>query len=384
MSHPGASPVHLSSSTSLGPHDDRTTDPQELTDADLRELAFEHRGRYLGPNVTIPTSDHGLTASPLHHSPVDHEHPNSLTDPLRDGGVGSSSDVSLRSRLGSGVTHPGGGEGDGTGNDLADDSSSSHNGKDKDRRFGRRRGNATKDVDGEGDEDGSDETGGRGGGGGGTGAATTQSSRNDILQSRRSGTHLLLYTRAVPLPKRFETVTEYRFLMRMTQLFMAAAAFASLATASFNVDYTSSVLAVSGINLMSFTSITSIFVSFGCILVYCFPAFTGVPPHRHPRFSRVEVMVDLVYLGFWTAAASVLVWYGSQVRCPRFSFAPNPEAVSCLPWNMCTAFGFASAALFLGTLVMGVRDLARYGLFSTGRGNGVMWARGSWKEWAES
>lgn len=28
------------------------------------------------------------------------------------------------------------------------------------------------------------------------------------------------------------------------------------------------------------------FVSFGCILVYCFPSFIGVPPHRHPRFSR--------------------------------------------------------------------------------------------------
>ncbi|KAJ3159407.1 hypothetical protein HDU86_001725 [Geranomyces michiganensis] len=198
---------------------------------------------------------------------------------------------------------------------------------------------------------------------------------------RRSATHLLLYTRAVPLPKRFETVTEYRFLMRMTQLFMAGAAFASLATASFNVNYTSAVLAKSGINLMSFVSISSLFVSFGCILVYCFPAFTGVPPHRHPRFSRVEVGLDLVYLGFWIAASTVLVRYGN---CPRLTFSTAPGDVSCLPWNMCTAFGYAAAALFLGTFVMGVRDLLRYGLWKTGRGNGVMWARGSWKEWAES
>ncbi|KAI8919978.1 hypothetical protein DFJ77DRAFT_450690 [Powellomyces hirtus] len=198
---------------------------------------------------------------------------------------------------------------------------------------------------------------------------------------RKSATHLLLYTRAVPLPKRFETVTEYRFLMRMTQSFMAVAAFASLATASFNVNYTSAVLAVSGINLMTFTSISSLFVSFGCIIVYCFPAFIGVAPHRHPRFSRVEVAVDLVYLGFWLAAPSVLVWYG---RCPRLTFSTAPDAISCLPWNMCTAFGFASAALFLGTFIMGFRDLARYGLWNTGRGNGVMWARGSWKEWAET
>ncbi|KAI9090014.1 hypothetical protein DFS34DRAFT_654297 [Phlyctochytrium arcticum] len=201
------------------------------------------------------------------------------------------------------------------------------------------------------------------------------------LMPRKSGTHLLLYTRAVPLPKRFETITEYRFLMRMTQLLLAGAAFASLATASFNVNYTSAVLAVSGINLMCFTSISSLFVSFGCILVYCFPAFIGVPPHRHPRFSRVEVAVDFVYLGFWTAAPSVLVWYG---KCPRLAFSTAADAVSCLPWNMCTAFGYACAALFLGTLSMGLRDLKRYGFFGMGKGNGVMWARGSWKEWAES
>ncbi|KNC95966.1 uncharacterized protein SPPG_08571 [Spizellomyces punctatus DAOM BR117] len=208
----------------------------------------------------------------------------------------------------------------------------------------------------------------------------SRSSRPEMLP-RKSGTHLLLYTRAVPLPKRFETITEYRFLMRMTQLLLAGAAFASLATASFNVNYTSAVLAVSGINLMCFTSISSIFVSFGCILVYCFPAFIGVPPHRHPRFSRVEVAVDLVYVGFWIAAPSVLVWYG---KCPRLAFSTAPDAVSCLPWNMCTAFGYACAALFLGTLTMGVRDLKRFGFWDLGRGNGVMWARGSWKEWAES
>ncbi|KAJ3138874.1 hypothetical protein HDU90_000779 [Geranomyces variabilis] len=167
----------------------------------------------------------------------------------------------------------------------------------------------------------------------------------------------------------------------MTQLFMAGAAFASLATASFNVNYTSAVLAKSGINLMSFVSISSLFVSFGCILVYCFPAFTGVPPHRHPRFSRVEVGLDLVYLGFWIAAPTVLVRYGN---CPRLTFSTSPGNVSCLPWNMCTAFGYAAAALFLGTLLMGIRDLIRFGLWHTGRGNGVMWARGSWKEWAET
>ncbi|KAI8823447.1 uncharacterized protein EV422DRAFT_488151, partial [Fimicolochytrium jonesii] len=199
----------------------------------------------------------------------------------------------------------------------------------------------------------------------------------DQAARRKSGTHLLLYTRAVPLPKRLETATEYRFLMRLTQMFMAGAAFASLATASFNVNYTSSVLAVSGINLMCFTSISSLFVSFGSILVYCFPAFIGVPPHRHPRFSRVEVGVDILYFGFWVAAPIVLLKYG---RCPRLTFGLSPESISCLPWSMCTAFGFACAALFLGTVVMGIRDLKRYGVWNAGRGNGVMWARGSWKE----
>ncbi|KAI9005340.1 hypothetical protein BC832DRAFT_483427 [Gaertneriomyces semiglobifer] len=208
--------------------------------------------------------------------------------------------------------------------------------------------------------------------------ATTE----DMFRPRKSGTHLLLYTRAVPLPRRFETITEYRFLMRMTQLLLAGAAFASLATASFNVNYTSAVLAVSGINLMCFTSISSIFVSIGCIIVYCFPAFIGVPPHRHPRFSRVEIGVDAIYVGFWIAAPSVLVWYG---KCPRLAFSTQPdELASCLPWNMCTIFGYACAVLFMGTLVMGLRDIKKHGLWSSGRGNGVMWAKGTWAEWADS
>ncbi|RKO91878.1 hypothetical protein BDK51DRAFT_27139 [Blyttiomyces helicus] len=220
----------------------------------------------------------------------------------------------------------------------------------------------------------------RQGAGTGAGGGNGQGLPNWTAEDESATERLLVFTRAVPLPRRMETVSEWRFLLRLTQMLFAGGAFASLSTASFNVNYTSAVLGVSGINLMCFTSISSIFASIACLIVYCFPAFLGIPPHRHPRFSRVEVAIDFLFLGLWIAAPTVLVVYG---QCPRHAFSTSPNSISCLPWNMCTAFGYAAVAAFLGTFTMGVRDLRKFGFFAQ-TASGTMFARGSWKEWADA
>ncbi|KAJ3042693.1 hypothetical protein HDV00_006750 [Rhizophlyctis rosea] len=214
-------------------------------------------------------------------------------------------------------------------------------------------------------------------------------------QPRKSGqySNLLLYTRAVPLPKRVDTITEYRFLLRLTQTLIAAASFVSLVTSTFNVNYAPYVLATSGMNMMVLTSISSFFVSFCCILVYFFPSYLSIPPHRHPRFSRVEVSIDFLYILGWFGAASAMLYYR---QCPRIKgaipAANNYDTTafnlpgiindnkSCqVSWLMCIGFGYGCAVLFMTTFVMGLRDLWLHGFWGD-EGNSVMFARGSWKE----
>ena len=46
---------------------------------------------------------------------------------------------------------------------------------------------------------------------------------------------------------------------------------------------------------------------------------------------------------------------------------------------MCIGFGYVVACLFVGSFVMGARDLREHGFWDQG-GNSPMFARGSWKE----
>ncbi|KAJ1539553.1 hypothetical protein HK096_000642, partial [Nowakowskiella sp. JEL0078] len=171
--------------------------------------------------------------------------------------------------------------------------------------------------------------------------------------------------------------------------------FISLASATFDVNYTSAVIGISGFNLTCLVSLSSMFVSFACMFVYLFPAFLGISPSRHPRISRVEVVVDFVYIGFWLSAASALALFG---RCPQFFTNPGSNSASgfdwkgflgarwgCLPWNLCLALGYVCAILHVATFTIGVNDLQRFG-WGKARSNlsgngGEIWTRGTWKQW---
>jgi hypothetical protein len=109
-----------------------------------------------------------------------------------------------------------------------------------------------------------------------------------------------LYTRSIPKPTFKTTIKELRTILRITQLTTAIASFIALALSTVVVNYSYALLSVSGVNFMCLVSLSSMvcifyvintwkFVSFSCLFLYFYPSFLGVPPHRHHRFSRIEV-----------------------------------------------------------------------------------------------
>jgi len=188
-----------------------------------------------------------------------------------------------------------------------------------------------------------------------------------------------LYTRSVPKPQPINTVKELRTVLRLVQLAVAIGAFVSLALSTVIVNYSYAVLSVSGVNFMCLVSLSSMFVSFSCIFLYFYPSFLGVPPHRHSRFSRIEVIVDLLYIGFWLSSSSALAFFGVST-CPRKIFRPDSNDLTCLSWNLCFGCGYVCALLFGATFIMGVRDLWLHGWFGSGTNAVFQGARGSWKE----
>ncbi|KAI9012385.1 hypothetical protein DFJ74DRAFT_303131 [Hyaloraphidium curvatum] len=188
---------------------------------------------------------------------------------------------------------------------------------------------------------------------------------------------LLLYTKPVPPPPLLETWRERRFLARLLQFLAAATCFAALMVSSFEVNYNSAVIASSGIVFMTTVCIASMMQSFSCMFLYSAPVLLGVPPSRHKRFSRVEVVIDVLFLGFWVGASSVVAWFG---ECPRDTAHPPQKSSGCLSWNLCMAFGYVCCGLFLATFVLGIRDLRQYGwgyrIGENSVGNGF--ARGHW------
>jgi len=194
---------------------------------------------------------------------------------------------------------------------------------------------------------------------------------------------LLIYTKAMELPSKLETLIESRVILRFCQLFSAIGAFASLSVSSLDVNYKSSALAESGINTMCLVSISSMIVACATLFVYFNPKFLGISPQRHFRSSRVEVCVDLLFLAFWIFASSEIAIYGD---CPQKFFDINASSErSCYSWNFCMSFGFLASILYIFTFIRGIYDLKTH---DWGRrtsqkytGKGVyLWVRGNWKD----
>jgi len=194
---------------------------------------------------------------------------------------------------------------------------------------------------------------------------------------------LLIYTKAMELPSKLETLMESRVIIRILQLICAIGAFASLSVSSLDVNYNSSIIADSGINTMCLVSLSSTMVSIATLFVYFNPKLLNVSPQRHFRSSRVEVCVDLLYLAFWIFSSIEITIYG---RCPRTFFDVNASSEKkCYSWNFCMSFGYVEVIIYLVSLIRGVYDLKTHdwGRRNTQKytGKGVhLWVRGNWKE----
>ncbi|KAH6602559.1 hypothetical protein BASA61_001016 [Batrachochytrium salamandrivorans] len=199
--------------------------------------------------------------------------------------------------------------------------------------------------------------------------------------------HFLIYTKAVRHPKLLNIIREKRFILRFLQVCLAACAFVGMSITSFWNSYTSSTESGSGLNAMCFTSITSMFVSLCCMLLYAFPAFLGIPPHRHWCFSGVEIFIDAVLAMLWLGASTRLAVYA---RCPEnmFGVAPNGSNTTylvdistsnCFAWPFSISTGFCCLILYLVTFTMGIRDWKRQiHAKAIEKYSHVMFARGNW------
>ncbi|KAJ3315743.1 hypothetical protein HDU76_002129 [Blyttiomyces sp. JEL0837] len=214
-------------------------------------------------------------------------------------------------------------------------------------------------------------TGGNGGNGGGE---ARKESKSQFMSpyTLRTG-KIRFYTKQTPLPRWIDTAREIRFVLRVLQICFAIGAFASLAVTIFKSNFKSSILALGGVNMMCFTSISSTCVSAACIVVYLFPAYMGIAPHRHYRMSRVELGIDILWLGNWLGASAALSTFGNA--CPQELYPDKP----CIPWDVSLSFGYAAAVSFFVTSLMGFVDLKAHG-WGFDIEDRPVGARGGWKD----
>ncbi|KAI9332960.1 hypothetical protein BDR26DRAFT_937699 [Obelidium mucronatum] len=167
---------------------------------------------------------------------------------------------------------------------------------------------------------------------------------------------------------------EWRFVLRVCQLAFTLASFAGLSVGTFRANYKSSVLSTAGINFMAFTAIASGFLSFAWLVVYTNPASLGIPPHKHPRISRIELTFDILFSSLWFAASVNLA--------AKVSAACVPSAFgSCISWDLSLVFGYVCAASFVGMGFVGGNDLRENGwgfTASAERSGRAVEARGGW------
>ncbi|EGF79727.1 hypothetical protein BATDEDRAFT_89422 [Batrachochytrium dendrobatidis JAM81] len=201
--------------------------------------------------------------------------------------------------------------------------------------------------------------------------------------------HFLVYTKAVEYPRLFSTICEKRFILRFLQSAFATSAFSGMFVAATWNHYGSAAASDSGLNVMCFTSITALFVSLCCMYLYAFPGSLGIPPHRHWRFSGVEVSIDAVLSLLWLGSSARLATYA---RCPENRFIPAPNGsgnvymidtptLNCFAWPLSITTGFCCMAFHIVTLTMGIWDLQRQAYIDAKeRQSHIMFARGNWKQ----
>ncbi len=113
-------------------------------------------------------------------------------------------------------------------------------------------------------------------------------------------------------------------------------------------------------------------IAFTFTIVYLFPQHLGIPPHRHPRFSWIEVSLDFLLFVLWCASSSTLISFGSCLSLNK---------KMCGEWLSTIVLGYLCMLLFAVTFFMGIKDQFVQGQNETLKGNDhIMFARGNWKE----
>ncbi|KAJ3355028.1 hypothetical protein HDU83_004199 [Entophlyctis luteolus] len=188
---------------------------------------------------------------------------------------------------------------------------------------------------------------------------------------------ITFWTKQTPLPTIGETIKEYRFILRMFQLSFVIGkegSFASLSVGTFRADFFTSVLDAAGISFMAFICISAAFLSFSWLVVYTNPSNLGIPPHRHPRISRIELILDMAFVALWFSAC-VNMADKISIACSNAS-----DSRHCLSWDLGLAFGYASGAAFAASAILGVCDIRLHDL-SIGKlrhHSRAVEARGGW------
>ncbi|KAI9221837.1 hypothetical protein BC828DRAFT_379952 [Blastocladiella britannica] len=190
---------------------------------------------------------------------------------------------------------------------------------------------------------------------------------NKVLRDK---THLFLSTQRTQYRTRWATFRTPRFLLRMVQLVVSAVTVATLYEATFNVNYTSTAISLSGINLASLTTVTSVVLSMTHVYALMFPKSVGIAPQDERTYSPVEIVMDSLYCGLFLLSSSLQAAVGT---CPRYliRIGNTPESaafskltaaqqaellgVGCLPWNLSWCFGYLTAILYGVTAWLGLK-----------------------------
>ncbi|RKP00837.1 hypothetical protein CXG81DRAFT_19277 [Caulochytrium protostelioides] len=194
--------------------------------------------------------------------------------------------------------------------------------------------------------------------------------------------NLLVYTRAVPVPSRWSELRTTRFQVRLLQLALMIGLFGTLAGGTFGTTYSSALLGVSGANFMFMTAIVGIVTVLSGLFVYLNPVLLKVPPHRHRRFSRIELALDLAIAALFAAAATAMLSRGAA-RCPESWFTRAQDAV-CAPWRACWILGYVTTVALGVTIGMAAYDLLGHTAHGAKRARRVVPGRGRGRRHGDS
>lgn len=178
---------------------------------------------------------------------------------------------------------------------------------------------------------------------------SSKSSRHSAVGSPMSPltirkSKLEFLTRQHNQPKWSETAFQWRFVLRLLQIAANAGCIYALISCAFEANYSSSIIPLSGIDLLCFTSVSTGLVSFSALFTYLFPAQLSIPPHRHIRISRVEACLELGCFILWLTSS---IKFGSS----------SPDWMKSKAWYICFLLAISTGIAHITMLCVATIDL---------------------------